>query len=270
MSRLFDFGNLVLNENMKIYRRARVWIMWGLMVLAVAAVSGIAYSSSANPPSMWQMVAIEMIVMMPLVSIFAVIVAADIVAGEFTAGTIKLLLIRPWSRSKILLSKYAATLLFGFFSMALLYAALLLVNIIFFGYEKGIKAAEVFGAADPAMSAWSYFNQSFFMQFISLIVTVTLAFMISSVFRSGALAIGLSLFVVLMGKTLGQLFGLIDRKWVDYVLFQHLDLTRYIGIGSSGANGGMTLGFSLAVLAGYYVIFMALSWFVFTRRDVAA
>ena len=37
----------------------------------------------------------------------------DMVAGEFTWGTIKLLLIRPASRSKILLSKYLTTLLFA-------------------------------------------------------------------------------------------------------------------------------------------------------------
>ena len=69
-------------------------------------------------------------------------------------------------------------------------------------------------------------------------------------------------------------------------LFEHLNLSRYIGLngaavsagdagqqraGAAGAAGaGMTLGFSLSVLAGYYIVFLALSWFVFTKRDVAA
>jgi ABC-2 type transport system permease protein len=32
----------------------------------------------------------------------------------------------------------------------------------------------------------------------------------------------------------------------------------------------MTLGFSVAVLLVYFIVFNALSWLVFTRRDVAA
>ncbi len=32
---------------------------------------------------------------------------------------------------------------------------------------------------------------------------------------------------------------------------------------------GMSLGFSIAVLAVYYVLFMAIAWVFFTKRDVA-
>ena len=49
--------------------------------------------------------------LMIMVSIFTIIVAGGIVAGEFSTGTIKLLLIRPINRTKILVSKYLATLL---------------------------------------------------------------------------------------------------------------------------------------------------------------
>jgi len=45
-------------------------------------------------------------------SLFAIVIGAGIVAAEFSTGTIKLLLIRPVNRFKILLSKYLATLLF--------------------------------------------------------------------------------------------------------------------------------------------------------------
>ncbi|MCS0542579.1 ABC transporter permease, partial [Aeromonas veronii] len=41
-----------------------------------------------------------------LITLFTIVVGASSVASEFTWGTIKLLLIRPVSRAKILLSKY--------------------------------------------------------------------------------------------------------------------------------------------------------------------
>ncbi|SDS28448.1 ABC-2 type transport system permease protein [Paenibacillaceae bacterium GAS479] len=274
---MFDFAALVANENMKIYRRARVWIMLGLLVLLSAAISIIASITSNSPLTMWGMIPIILMIMMPLANIFCIIIAADSVAGEFTQGTIKLLLIRPWSRSKVLLSKYVSVLLFVLFSLVVVYISAFLTNMLVFGYESNALAHQSFGTLNEKMSAWSYMNQFFLMEFISSTVTVTLAFMISAAFRSSGLAIGLSLFIVLMGSSLSQLLGLVNKPWVDYVLFLHLDLARYIGganpdrgLTFAGTQDPMTLGFSLAVLAGYYIIFMALSWFVFTKRDVAA
>ena len=43
--------------------------------------------------------------------IFSVIVAGTIVSNEFQKGTIKLLLTRPYSRNKILLSKYIVSII---------------------------------------------------------------------------------------------------------------------------------------------------------------
>lgn len=270
---MFDFAALVANENMKIFRRARSWIMLGLLVLLTAAISIIASLTSSSPIKMWDMTSMDLVILIPLANIFCVIIAADIVASEFTNGTIKLLLIRPWTRSKVLLSKYVSLLIFVLITLAVVYISTLLINSIVFGYEGGVMAQQVFGVLDPEMSAWSYVNQFFLLQFVSFIVTVTLAFMISAVFRSSALAIGLSLFIVLMSEVMSQLFSLVNKPWVDYVLFQHLNLIKYLRMDAAlgGSNQDMmTLGFSLAVLAGYYIVFMALSWFVFTKRDVAA
>ena len=61
-----------------------------------------------------------------LVTLFTVIIAGDMVAGEFTRGTIKLLLIRPASRSKILLSKYVTTLLFAATLLVILFITALI------------------------------------------------------------------------------------------------------------------------------------------------
>jgi len=54
------------------------------------------------------------------------------------------------------------------------------------------------------------------------------------------------------------------------VLFLNLDLTQFIN-GNKGPidDDPMTLGFALGVLAVYFVIFNAISWTVFRRRDVA-
>jgi ABC-2 type transport system permease protein len=258
---------------MKIYLRARTWIMYGFIVLLPVFVSILFYAVSSNrgdPPSNWSAMWIETATMTYLVTIFTVVVSADSVAGEFASGTIKLLLIRPWSRSSILLSKYVSVLLLGLAMTAATFIVTLLVNLILFGYSAspGDLPVQANGRSPLETMLLVYL-----LQFISLIVVATFGFMMSSAFRSGALAIGLSIFLLLSGSLITGLLSLVDKPWVKFVLFPHLQLTSYLeGSGASGPvpNHPTTLGFSLAVLAAYFILFNAVSWIVFRRRDVAA
>ncbi|AJY73960.1 ABC transporter permease [Paenibacillus beijingensis] len=267
---MFDFWQLVRNENMKLYRRIRTWIMLAFPVIGVLAVSLIANSVSSGQPSMWTMMLYESLVMLQLVTIFTVVVAADSVAGEFSAGTIKLLLIRPWSRSKILLSKYVSLLLFSLLSTVILFAAAVVINMIVFGYSGGQASAIADLGTNLNVGVWNYMLSYYALQWISMVVVITLAFMLSTVFRSNGLAIGLSLFIVLMGSTIATLLrAMMERyEWIEYIFLVHLNLTGYLS-GAPGDNG-MTFGFSLGVLAVYYVLFLAVTWTLFRKRDVAA
>lgn len=231
-----------------------------LVLPAAITIIGASVEGSAD---MWSYSWLEAQILLSLVTIFVVVVSADSVAGEFSSGTIKLLLIRPWSRSKILLSKYISLLLFA-----------LLLTVLLFGFTLLLNWA-VFGSGAPEqfqnqgdMSHFAYMAALYGYEFIGLIITVTMAFMISTVFRSGGLAIGLSIFLLLSGSMIASLFLLFDKPWVDYVLFLHMGLSQHL-TGTPIIEGG-TLGFSLAVLAVYYAIFIALTWYVFNKRDVAA
>src|SRR5699024_5723265 len=68
------------------------------------------------------------------ITLFGAIVASDIVAGEFTAGTIKMLMVRPHPRWRILLSKYVASLLFAVVLGILLFISSWIVGGLFFGF----------------------------------------------------------------------------------------------------------------------------------------
>ena len=259
-----DFLNLVRNENMKIYRRVRTWIMLAitLMIPLFIAIGGLSLDDS---PNMWFYSRVDIDVTSWLITTFAVVIAADIVAGEFSGGTIKLLLIRPWTRSKILLSKYIALLQFVLFFLASFFLFSLLVNALLLGADDGTSIL-------PADGKWrnpfAWLAAVYGFNLIEIVVTVTMAFMISSVFRSGSLAIGLSIFMLLGGYMLSGILSLVDKPWVDYILFMNFGLAGYVN-GMTPIEG-RPIGFSLAVLAGYYVCFIALSWFVFNRRDVAS
>lgn len=115
-------------------------------------------------------------------------------------------------------------------------------------------------------SIWGKGLYLLLLSFANVFIIATFSFMIGSVFRSSSLAIGLSLFIYFMGSTVVVLLS--KYEFVKYIVFTHMDLTMY----ETGYQivEGITLPFSLAVLAVYLVLFLVISYSTFTRRDVAA
>ncbi|MFD2115419.1 ABC transporter permease [Paenibacillus yanchengensis] len=271
MKVLTNFWNLLKNENMKIYRRPRTYIMLAIIAGLVLLISLLWFSFDKQSTSMWEVAQLEMTIVNVLVAIFAVVIAASIVSEEFSTGTIKLLLIRPWSRSKILLSKYIAAILFLILATAVLITSSLLINWLLFS----VFSPNTVPLIDPEFSAIindgsssAYLFKSYGLNLITTIVTVTMSFMISTIFRSNILAISISLFMLLIVNNMMMLLTLINKPWVDYLLFIHLDLVSYLH--NSPIREGLTLSFSLTVLACYWLLFMILTWVFFKKRDVAS
>ncbi|GGM30456.1 hypothetical protein GCM10011351_15760 [Paraliobacillus quinghaiensis] len=200
-------------------------------------------------------------------SLFAIVIGAGIVASEFSTGTIKLLLIRPVNRYKILLSKYLATLLFAFLLVLLIFITAFIVGSIMYGFQ-GIDLPYLVYTEGQFVekNMLNHIITLFGLNSVNLIMMVTFAFMISTVFRSSSLAIGLSLFLMFTGQQIVMLLSQYD--WVKYILFANTDLTQYFS--GSPVVEGMTLTFSVTILAVYFLFFNVASWVIFQKRDVAA
>ncbi|MCY9657534.1 ABC transporter permease [Paenibacillus chondroitinus] len=309
--------NLIQNEQMKIYRRLRTWIL-GLLLIVIVVLAGLVYHPGTDVSDKWKVSAVETIEhnkkelennslpdkfkqemkeeialqqymvdhnyppadytlwggairasgIILVVTLFTVIIAGDMVAGEFTWGTIKLLLIRPASRAKILLSKYITTLLFAVTLLIVLFITAIIVNGFLYGFQSlGLPHLKVDAEGQVHEGSMLVFTLATYgLKLIELVMIVTLAFMISTVFRSASLAIGISIFIMFAGQIITML--LLRYSWGKYFLFANTDLTPYLK-GQPLAEG-MTLGFSIVVLVVYYLLFILLSWEIFRRRDVAA
>lgn len=221
----------------------------------------------AQGVTLWNFVDQSTAMMVMLISIFTIIVVSTSIASEFNTGTIKLLLIRPVYRTEVLLSKYITALLFAVFCLVVLFIASWLVGGIFFGFGGLDEVHLSYINGEVQETSWTLaIWQSYLLNAASLVMMVTLAGVIASIFRNGGLSIGLSIFL-LMGSSIIMEF-LSGYDWAKYVIFANLDLTQY----TTGMvfQEDMTLGFSLAVLAVYYVIFVICGWLFFTRRDVKA
>jgi len=202
-----------------------------------------------------------------IIGIFTIIVAGGILASEFSWGTIKLLLIRPVKRSTILLSKYVSTLLFAFLMLIILFVVSSFLGGILFGFEGASQPyLNVVDGNVVEQSMLTHILQTYGLNSISLVMMVTFAFMVSTIFRNSSLAIGIAVFLSLSGDMIVMMLR--QYEWVKYVLFANLNLSQYFS--GTPLIEGMTLSFSLTVLAVYYVAFLIISWTVFIKRDVAA
>ncbi|QAA23700.1 ABC transporter permease [Sporolactobacillus terrae] len=202
-----------------------------------------------------------------VISIFTIIVVSTSIASEFDTGTIKLLLIRPIYRTEILLSKYISTLLFTVVCLITLFIASWLVGGIFFGFGGAGEAHLVYDHGTVYQSSWTLAVwKDYLLNCVSLFMMVTFAGLIAAAFRNGGLAIGLSIFTLMASSIVVSLLAKYD--WVKYVLFANTDLTQYTT--GSPLRDDMTLGFSLAVLVVYYIIFVLVGWLFYTRRDIKA
>ena len=200
--------------------------------------------------------------------LFTITVAAGIVASEFSWGTIKLLLIRPLNRSKILLSKYLTVLLFGLLMLVILFSFSTLLGTILFGLpQESAPYLNYYAGKVTEQPMVIHLIIYYFLQSISMVMLATMAFMISAVFRNSSLAIGLSLFLMFTG---GQITRLIAMKyeWAKYILFANTDLMQYFE--GTPMLEGMTISFSVIMLLLYFCLFLSLAFYVFQKRDVAA
>lgn len=206
--------------------------------------------------------------LMSFVTLSAVVIAGGIVASEYNWGTIKLLLIRPQNRTKILLSKYVATMGYALLMIIISLSTSFITNGLLFGFQE-IEQPYLYVAQNGTVQEGNMLVnilQTYGLSSVEMIMVVTFAFMMSVVFRSGALAIGLSLFIMFISQPLIQFLS--KFNWVKYYLFANTNLSMYLE--GTPLIPGMTLTFSLIVLSGYFLVFIFISWFVFKKRDVAA
>ncbi|MDD1505552.1 ABC transporter permease subunit [Lysinibacillus sp. CNPSo 3705] len=308
--------SFIRNENMKIYKRKRTWVMIAIALLYVAlqivnlktAGSGATnndwrarleqenaqfrkeatkpdalnieikqaekhivlnqyYLNKGIPPSTngWSFAVSQVRNIIFAVSLISIIIAGEIVAAEFVSGTIKLLLTRSASRTKVYISKYAAAILFGLMlSVAGILTSIFLGGFIFgfdgladsYFYVKNQAVEEV-----PMLQA---LLAGYMLNIPFLLITVTLAFMISAAFRSTTFSIVISLLVSLTGFIIS--IAMDGWSWTKYFVFSHTDLTPYI-YGNPSIDG-VTLSFSLVFIGIHLAVMYLISYPIFVKRDV--
>lgn len=204
-----------------------------------------------------------------------IIIGGGIVSSEYSTGTVRLLMIRPVSRWKILMSKLIAVFMIGYGAMV----AAFILNIVSSGIAHGFGTL---GTPILALKDGVVVHQNFILSLIpnlmfasiSLIFIIAVVFFFSTVGRNTALAVGLTMVGFLGSMPASQIAANLKMTWIGSTFLPYVNLTSFVGeeswvlesLRQMGVTLNATMGaVQLLVIA---VVLTVISFVVFTRRDV--
>lgn len=201
------------------------------------------------------------------IGIIMIVLAGSSVAGEFSQGTVKFLLINPVRRGKILMAKYFTVMSLGFILILTLMILCIPMIGIFFGFD-GFTAPylAVKDGVVVSQSSFIYLFKTYMLASVEIVITTTLALMISSLLRSTALAIVAGFVIRSIGSTIISVMAMLNLDWGRYLIFANTDLLAISNGESSFPQH--TVSFALVVIAAHMAVFLLTAWDGFTRRSV--
>jgi ABC-2 type transport system permease protein len=206
--------------------------------------------------------------------LLVVILASDIVSAELSGGTIKLLVSRPVSRWKILLSKCIALIFYISLSVLAVLVLSYLISGILFGYGGwnapvlagfSVVGADVDTSNVHILTSWQYILMEYGLAWFSAICVGIISMMVSVLVRSTAVSMGIMLASIISGVILANMVS--SWEQAKYFFMVNLNLIEYLN-GSIPPIAGMNLTFSLAVLTVWTVGSLIVSFRVFTKQDI--
>ena len=184
-----------------------------------------------------------------LIITFTVILGAGMISKEYSDGTIKLLAIRPYSRSKIILSKILATMFIGFLFLIISAIVAFITGIIIYGLSFPTTLVVINASIAFTTPVWVLFLIYIGLLMIKIWLFSLIAIAISTIFKSYVWAVCFSAGLYLVNIILTFIAN--GAAFLKFNIFSHFDLFKYFGGGfiKSGVESNVTNLFSLSVIA---------------------
>lgn len=199
-----------------------------------------------------------------------IMISGTIVSEEFNKGTIKLLLVKPYTRNKILLSKAITTLIMIIFIIMTTLIMQTLIGGIIFGFgslSEPVVAYNFNTNTIKEMNIFANLGIQTLAQLPMIILLSTLAFAISTIFTNGTLAITISLLGYMSSAIINQLVIEYNLQFMKYFVTMNWDLSIY----SNGAlpyMEGMNITMSIILCITYFIIMVIPTFMVFKKRNI--
>ncbi len=206
----------------------------------------------------------------------AIILGCAIVSREYSKGTIRLLLIRPVKRWKILLSKVLAVFLIAFIVFALYSAITGVTTVSFFGREDyDMPVIEIVNHEVTSHHILDQALPALYKSAVTVFFVGALTLLLSTVFKSTVLGVGIPTILMIGGNIAAML--LLELKYyaaAKFTPFVYLNLYHLINDTGSlryyleDIPGYITADFGFMYLLLTGLAMLVITFWVFEKRDV--
>ena len=199
-----------------------------------------------------------------------VLIAGAIVSDEFNKGTIKSLLVRPYSRTKILLAKFITVLITVLFIMVVTVILQFIIGGISFGFESLSIPNVVYNFKTGKIMEVGILKSIICTGLGKLPIYVllgTLAFALSTLFNNTAVAITITLLGYMASSIVNQFAYYYDMEWLKFFVTPNWDFTQFF-YGNLPLIKGMSIPLSIIICLVYFVIMIIPTFVVFNKRNI--
>ncbi len=205
-----------------------------------------------------------------LVIIAVIMIAGSIMADEYSKGTIKQLLLRPYTRSQILFSKFITALLVSI--MFLLFY--ILSEVIIYGFITGYKELSLpivmydYNLSKVVLiSAWKYIGLYILALLPFYVILLSVAFLIGSTIGSSVVAFIVAFVTYFFGNIVSGFASVTNVAALKFLPMMNWDLSAYL---FGGLPTFKYCNFKLALIVDIVtiVILFVLALVLFKRKNI--
>ena len=210
------------------------------------------------------------ITLFELIGVIIIIISGTIISNEFNKGTIKNLLIRPYKRSTIFISKYISSFIILILSIIYLVFLELIVGGILFGLDSLNIPIVVYNFTTSSLveyNIFTYLGILILAKMPLLILIMTLSITLSTITLNSPISIAVPILGYTFSGIIGSLAMSFDLKWMKYFPTMNWDLTEYL-FGGLPAFQYTSLSHAIIISIIYFAIMFTLSIIVFNKKNI--
>jgi len=212
------------------------------------------------------------------VPLLVALVAGDIIAGEANMGTLRLLVIRPVSRTRLLLVKFYASVIYTVLLLVWMALLALFLSMLLFGTNDMMIARNtVMEQIKSSDVLWRYIA-AFGYATVALSTVAALAFLLSVFAENSIGPIVSTISIVIVLTILSEMrIPLYDNTVKPWLFTSHMLAWKGFFYSRSDGQGSAITGSvenlpailrSLGILLGYIVVFVTTAIVAFKKKDI--
>jgi ABC-2 type transport system permease protein len=199
------------------------------------------------------------------VPLLIALIAGDAIAGEAAMGTLRLLLAKPVSRTKLLLTKFAATMVYTLALLLFMAALALFGSMLIFGTgDMMVFKSSVVLILEGSDVLWRYVG-AFGFAALSMTTVAALAFLLSIFAENSIGPIITTMSIVILFTILTTMDIPFFNVLKPYLFTNHM--LNWKGFFEAPVDS-REVAKSALILAAHIVLFLSIAIFVFRKKDI--